>query len=186
MQHDPLEEPKGAALGAEWPLLLADGSYGTAGGVAATAHLCLDQRGRAASTRVLYRAAPSPTGKAGHPREDGARFKGSDSATHGEPAAWTGGRAPTRAGGRSRCAVGAACTARSAAPSLSRRSASRAPRPPTPRATGARPGSGGLAARPRPRGQSPGRARGAVVLPAPRHPVIHKGPARRPTRPRAA
>jgi hypothetical protein len=39
---------------------------------------------------------------------------------------------------------------------------------------------------PRPRGKSPGRARGAAVRRAPRHPIIRKGPARRPTRPRAA
>ena len=42
------------------------------------------------------------------------------------------------------------------------------------------------AAPPRPRGQSPGRARGAIVRPAPRHPVIRKGPARRSKRHRAA
>jgi hypothetical protein len=73
------------------PLLLADGTYGAAGWVEATADLALDQLVRAASTRVLYRAAPPPTGKAGAPRKDGARFKGSDPATHGVPdAQWTG------------------------------------------------------------------------------------------------
>jgi len=97
------EEPKrpatGAAEDAEWPRLLADGSDGTAGGVAATAPLCLDQRGRAASPRVRYRAAPPPTGHAGRPRLDGTRFKGSDPATHGEPdAAWTGPAARGREG----------------------------------------------------------------------------------------
>jgi len=72
-------------------LLLADGAYGTAGWVEATADLALDQMVRAASKRVLYRAAPPPTGKAGAPRKDGDRFKGSDAATHGEPdARWTG------------------------------------------------------------------------------------------------
>jgi len=40
--------------------------------VAATADLALDQLVRAAATRVLYRAAPEPTGKAGRPRKDGA------------------------------------------------------------------------------------------------------------------
>ncbi len=75
----------------ERPLLLADGTYGTAGWVEATADLALDQLVRAASTRVLYRAAPPPTGKAGAPRKDGDRFKGSDPVTHGEPdATWTG------------------------------------------------------------------------------------------------
>ncbi len=76
---------------AAWPLLLADGGYGTAGWVAATADLRLDQLVRTASTRVLYRAAPPPTGKAGRPRQDGARFKGADPATQGDPdATWTG------------------------------------------------------------------------------------------------
>ncbi len=84
------QEADGAEPGVR-PLLLADGSYGTAGWVEATADLALDQLVRAASTRVLYRAAPPPTGKAGAPRKDGDRFKGSDPATHGEPdAAWTG------------------------------------------------------------------------------------------------
>ncbi len=73
------------------PLLLADGAYGATGWVEATADLALDQLVRAASTRVLYRAAPPPTGKAGAPRKDGARFKGSDPSTHGEPdVQWTG------------------------------------------------------------------------------------------------
>jgi len=83
-------EAAGTGPGAR-PLLLADGSYGTAGWVDATADLALDQVVRAASTRVLYRAAPPPTGKAGAPRKDGDRFKGSDSSTHGVPdAQWTG------------------------------------------------------------------------------------------------
>ena len=42
------------------------------------------------------------------------------------------------------------------------------------------------AAPPRPRGKSPGRAHGAGVRRAPRHPVIRKGSTRRPTRPHAA
>jgi len=69
----------------ERPLLLADGTYGAAGWIEATADLALDQLVRAASTRVLYRAAPPPTGKAGASRKDGDRFKGSDPSTHGEP-----------------------------------------------------------------------------------------------------
>jgi len=83
-------EAAGTGPGAR-PLLLADGAYGTAGWVEATADLALDQLVRAASTRVLYRAAPPPTGKAGAPRKDGDRFKGSDPSTHGAPdAQWTG------------------------------------------------------------------------------------------------
>ncbi len=85
------EQEREAAGTGERPLLLADGTDGTAGWVEATADLALDQMVRAASTRVLYRAAPPPTGKAGAPRKDGARFKGSDASTHGEPdAQWTG------------------------------------------------------------------------------------------------
>jgi len=277
------ETGAGAAENEDWPLLLADGSYGTAGWVAATAHLCLDQFVRAASTRVLYRAAPPPTGKAGRPREGGARFKGSDPATHGEPdAAWTGPDARGREvtircwGGlhRKECRtvpLTAVCLTRPAAtdtkgdrratwfwwlggralPPLAElarlyprrfsiehgyrfdkqdllwtaphvrtpeqmerwtdvvaivhheiglaREQAQAQRLPWEDAT--RPLSprqvrrvlariiapqGTPAPPPRPRGKSPGRARGTVVRPAPRHPVIRKGPARPPTRPRAA
>jgi len=75
----------------ERPVVLADGGDGTAGWVAATADLALDQLVRAAATRVLYRTAPPPTGKAGRPRKDGARVKGSDPSTHGAPdVIWTG------------------------------------------------------------------------------------------------
>jgi len=56
-------EAAGTGPGAR-PLLLADGAYGTAGWVEATADLALDQLVRAASTRVLYRAAP-PHGQSG-------------------------------------------------------------------------------------------------------------------------
>lgn len=78
------------------PLCLADGGYSTVGWLQATAALPLDQLIRAATTRVLYRSAPPPTGKAGRPRLDGARFKGSDPTTHGTPdQTWTG----TEAGG---------------------------------------------------------------------------------------
>jgi len=73
------------------PILVADGHYGTAKWLAATAALPCDQLLRAKRTAVLYRPAPPPTGKPGAPRKDGARFQGSDPATHGEPAArWAG------------------------------------------------------------------------------------------------
>jgi hypothetical protein len=73
------------------PLLVADGHYGTAAWVAATAGLPCDQLLRAKRTAVLYRPAPPRTGKAGAPRKDGPRFQGSDPATHGPPdAAWRG------------------------------------------------------------------------------------------------
>ena len=73
------------------PVLVADGHYGTAKWVAATAAQPCDQLLRAKRTAVLYRPAPPPTGKRGAPRKDGARFQGSDPATHGEPdARWAG------------------------------------------------------------------------------------------------
>lgn len=75
----------------ERPLLVADGHYGTAAWVAATGALPCDQLLRAKRTAVLHRPAPPRTGKAGAPRKDGARFQGSDPATHGEPdAQWAG------------------------------------------------------------------------------------------------
>jgi len=276
------QEAAGTGQGAR-PLLLADGSYGTAGWVEATADLALDQMVRAASTRVLYRAAPPPTGKAGAPRKDGDRFKGSDPSTHGVPdAQWTGPDARGQEvtvrcwGGlhRKECRavpLTAVCLTRPAAsgakgdlretwfwwlggrplPPLAevaclypRRFSIEhgyrfdkqdllwtAPRVRTPeqmerwtdvvaavhneiglaRAQAQahrlpwedprRPLSprqvrrvlariiaqeGTPAAPPRPRGKSPGRAHGAVVRRAPRHPVIRKGSTRRPTRPHAA
>ena len=275
-------EAAGTGPGAR-PLLLADGAYGTAGWVEATADLALDQLVRAASTRVLYRAAPPPTGKAGAPRKDGDRFKGSDPSTHGAPdAQWTGPDAQGQEvtvrgwGGlhRKECRhvpLTAVCLTRPAATNakgdlretwfwwlggqplppladLARLYPRRfsiehgyrfdkqdllwtAPRVRTPeqmerwtavvaavhneiglaRAQAqaqrlpwedpTRPLSprqvrrvlariiameGTPAAPPRPRGKSPGRARGAVVRRAPRHPVIRKGSTRRPTQRRAA
>jgi len=276
------QEADGAEPGVR-PLLLADGSYGTAGWVEATADLALDQLVRAASTRVLYRAAPPPTGKAGAPRKDGDRFKGSDPATHGEPdAAWTGldarGQEVTvRCWGglhRKECRhipITAVCLTRPAAtnakgdlretwfwwlggrplPPLAdlarlyprrfsiehgyrfdkqdllwtaphvrtpaqmerwtdvvaavhneiglaraQAQAQRLPwenprRPLSPRQVRRVLAriialEGTPAAPPRPRGKSPGRAGGAVVRRAPRHPVIRKGPARAPKQRRAA
>ena len=73
------------------PICLLDGGYGHARWVQATAAVRCDQLVRAATTRVLFRPAPPRTGKRGAPRKDGARFQGSDPATHGPPdAAWTG------------------------------------------------------------------------------------------------
>src|SRR3954451_14256997 len=73
------------------PVLVADGHYGTTTWVGATAALPCDQLLRAERTAVLYRPAPPRTGKRGAPRKDGARFQGSDPATHGEPdAQWQG------------------------------------------------------------------------------------------------
>jgi len=73
------------------PIVTADGHYGTAKWVAATAALPCDQLLRAKRTAVLYRPAPPRTGKRGAPRKDGSRFQGSDPATHGAPdAQWAG------------------------------------------------------------------------------------------------
>lgn len=67
------------------PIVVADGHYGTAAWVRATAGLACDQFLRAKRTAVLYRPAPPPTGKPGAPKKDGARFQGSDPTTHGAP-----------------------------------------------------------------------------------------------------
>ena len=73
------------------PMLVADGHYGTVAWVQATAALPCDQLLRAKRTAVLYRPAPPRTGRRGAPRKDGARFQGSDPATHGCPdAQWQG------------------------------------------------------------------------------------------------
>jgi len=69
----------------ERPVLVADGHYGTAAWVVATAALPCDQLLRAKRTAVRHRPAPPRTGKRGAPRKDGARFQGSDPATHGPP-----------------------------------------------------------------------------------------------------
>jgi DDE superfamily endonuclease len=265
------------------PVCLLDGGYGSASWVQASAGLRCDQLVRVPATRVLYRPAPPPTGKRGAPRKDGARFKGRDPATHGEPdATWTGtdaqGHAVTvRCWGHLHLKVcrevplTAVCLTRAAAegtkrdprdtwfwwlggqplpplPELARLyprrcgmehgyrfdkqdllwaaphlrtpeqmerwtevvsaihneiglardlvQAQRLPweaaaRPLSPRQ--ARRAMGRIIAQvgtpapaPRPRGKSPGRPRGALLPPAPRHPVIRKGPSRRSKRRRAA
>jgi hypothetical protein len=75
----------------ERPVCLADGAYGTAAWVQATASLPCDQLVRAAATRVLYYPPPPPTGRRGRPALDGPRFQGSDPATHGPPdGTWRG------------------------------------------------------------------------------------------------
>jgi hypothetical protein len=67
------------------PVLVADGHYGCAAWVEATAALPCDQLLRTRRDRVLYRPAPPRTGRRGAPRKDGPRFQGSDPATHGTP-----------------------------------------------------------------------------------------------------
>jgi hypothetical protein len=47
--------------------------------------------GRLKSNRCFYRVAPTPTGKKGAPRKDGAKLQPKDSSTHGEPdGMWSG------------------------------------------------------------------------------------------------
>src|SRR5213078_447587 len=69
-------------LPAPRPILVADGHYGCAAWVAATAALPRDQLLRTRRDRVLYRPAPPRPGRRGAPRRDGPRFQGSDPATH--------------------------------------------------------------------------------------------------------
>jgi hypothetical protein len=265
------------------PLCLLDGGYGNARWVQASAALPCDQLVRVAATRVLYRLAPPRTGKRGAPRKDGARFKGSAPATHGQPdATWTG----TDDQGQTvtvRCweqlhlkvcrdvPITVVCLTRAAAAGTKRDprdtwfwwlggqalppladlariyprrfgiehgykfdkgdllwtaphlrtpeqmerwtdvvsavhneiglardlvQAQRLPweaatRPLTPRQVRRALGRiirqvGTPATAPRPRGKAPGRPRGAVIAPAPRHPVLRKGPSRRAKRRRAA
>jgi hypothetical protein len=53
--------------------------------------------GRLKSNRCLYRPAPSPTGKKGSPRKDGAKLQPKDPMTHGEPdGIWKGSDAKGR------------------------------------------------------------------------------------------
>jgi hypothetical protein len=125
------------------PVLVADGHYGAAAWVAATAALPCDQLLRAKRTAVLHHPAPPRTGKRGRPMLDGPRFQGSDPATHGPPdAQWQGSDARGQA-------LSVACWGnlhlKACRASASRRSASCGLVPPTPNATHARRGSGGSA-----------------------------------------
>jgi DDE superfamily endonuclease len=58
---------------------------------------------RAPANRVLYRAAPPPTGRKGRPPLDGARFQGKKTETHGTPDATWSGADPTGKGLTVRC-----------------------------------------------------------------------------------
>jgi hypothetical protein len=80
------------------PVVLLDRRYSNAPWVEASAALPTDQLIRARCDQVLYREAPPPSGKRGAPRKDGARFKGSDPTTYGQPDSdWTGVDAQGRA-----------------------------------------------------------------------------------------
>lgn len=66
-------------------LLLHDRAYSSLPWLLATQNLDCDFFSRARKDQVLYRAAPPALRRRGRPRLDGARFKGSEPATHGEP-----------------------------------------------------------------------------------------------------
>jgi hypothetical protein len=66
-------------------LLILDRGYSHAPWVLASHALPTDQLIRARKDQVLYRPAPPRTNQQGRPRKDGARFKGSDAATHEPP-----------------------------------------------------------------------------------------------------
>lgn len=79
-------------------LLLADRHYSSVAFLLATYLLPCDKLLRLSRQRVLYRAAPAKTGKAGRPKRDGARWQGKDPSTQGEAdAAWEGPDAQGRA-----------------------------------------------------------------------------------------
>jgi DDE superfamily endonuclease len=72
-------------------LVITDRSYSNAPWLLATEDVAIDRLIRARKDQVRYRAAPPRTKRAGRPRLDGARFKGSDPTTHGAPDAhWSG------------------------------------------------------------------------------------------------
>ena len=73
------------------PLLLGDGYYGGVTFLQQITGVDCDALLRLAKNRVLYRAAPLPTGKRGAPKKDGVRFQPQDAASHGSPeATWSG------------------------------------------------------------------------------------------------
>lgn len=72
-------------------LIVLDRGYSHAPWVSASHALDADQLIRARKDQVRYRPAPPRTKRPGQPRKDGARFTGSDPATHGTPDAdWRG------------------------------------------------------------------------------------------------
>ena len=74
------------------PIVASDRWYSCAPFLLATEGLPFDKLLRLKRQRVLYRAAPPPTGKRGAPRKDGERFQCGDERTYGEPAGpWQGG-----------------------------------------------------------------------------------------------
>ena len=73
------------------PLLLGDGYYGGVTFLQQMKDVDCDALLRLAKNRVLYRAAPPPSGGRGAPKKDGVRFQPQEAASHGEPnACWSG------------------------------------------------------------------------------------------------
>jgi hypothetical protein len=73
------------------PIVAADRWYSCAPFLLATEGLPFDKWLRLKRKRVLYRAAPAPTGKRGAPRKDGERFQCGTPSTYGEASGcWQG------------------------------------------------------------------------------------------------
>ena len=73
------------------PIVATDRWYSCAPFLLATEGLPFDKLLRLKRKRVLYRAAPAPTGKRGAPRKDGERFQCGNPSTYGEAAgSWQG------------------------------------------------------------------------------------------------
>jgi hypothetical protein len=87
------------------PIVVSDRWYSCAPFLLATEGLPFDKLLRLKRKRVLYRAAPAPTGKRGAPRKDGERFQCADPSTYGE----ADGRAPMHKAIPSRSPGGIGC-----------------------------------------------------------------------------
>jgi DDE superfamily endonuclease len=73
------------------PIVATDRWYSCAPFLLATEGLPFDKLLRLKRKRVLYRAAPAPTGKRGAPRKDGERFQCGNPSTYGEASgSWQG------------------------------------------------------------------------------------------------
>lgn len=73
------------------PIVTSDRWYSCAPFLRLTEGLPFDKLLRLKRKRVLYRAAPAPTGQRGAPRKDGERFQCGDPSTYGEPSgSWQG------------------------------------------------------------------------------------------------
>jgi len=80
-----------APLLAERPIVASDRWYSCAPFLLATEGLPFDKLLRLKRKRVLYRAAPAPTGKRGAPRKDGERFQCGNASTYGQAdGSWQG------------------------------------------------------------------------------------------------